>query len=136
MPEVNFMGDSFPQPSFFVFFVFENVVIDIIKHLLCQCFRHSDLHQGRPSTSQFREKLPWFLNALPSADCAKGGHGAYTTSLDLNGMRLFYNLNVNPALCFTTVSLVQIPLFSGYESGVIQASEFRTYHMPLNKQVY
>ncbi|KAF8410301.1 hypothetical protein HHK36_002827 [Tetracentron sinense] len=70
------------------------------------CFRHSDLNNDRPSTSQFSEKLPWFLSALPSADCAKGGHGAYTSSLDLNG----------------------------YESGVIQASEFRTYHTPLNKQ--
>ncbi|KAA8535924.1 hypothetical protein F0562_028402 [Nyssa sinensis] len=70
------------------------------------CFRHSDLDNDRPSTVQFREKLPWFLNALPSADCAKGGHGAYTSSVDLNG----------------------------YESGIIQASEFRTYHTPLNKQ--
>uniref|UniRef100_A0A2P2KIC8 SSD domain-containing protein n=1 Tax=Rhizophora mucronata TaxID=61149 RepID=A0A2P2KIC8_RHIMU len=70
------------------------------------CFRHSDLINNRPSTVQFREKLPWFLNALPSADCAKGGHGAYTNSVDLNG----------------------------YEDGVIHASEFRTYHTPLNKQ--
>ncbi|XP_042511025.1 NPC intracellular cholesterol transporter 1-like isoform X2 [Macadamia integrifolia] len=70
------------------------------------CFLHSDLHNDRPSTAQFREKLPWFLNALPSADCAKGGHGAYTSSVDLNG----------------------------YERGVIHASEFRTYHTPLNKQ--
>ncbi|KAI8026048.1 NPC intracellular cholesterol transporter 1 [Camellia lanceoleosa] len=36
----------------------------------------------------------------------KGGHGAYTSSVDLNG----------------------------YESGVIRASEFRTYHTPLRKQ--
>ncbi|OVA00612.1 Sterol-sensing domain [Macleaya cordata] len=70
------------------------------------CFRHSDLNNDRPTTAQFREKLPWFLNSLPSADCAKGGHGAYTNSVDLNG----------------------------YESGLIQASEFRTYHTPLNKQ--
>ncbi|KAL9395386.1 hypothetical protein Peur_009639 [Populus x canadensis] len=71
------------------------------------CFRHSDLNSDRPSTSQFKEKLPWFLNALPSADCAKGGHGAYTSSIDLQG----------------------------YENGVIQASSFRTYHTPLNKQI-
>ncbi|KAG7024105.1 Niemann-Pick C1 protein [Cucurbita argyrosperma subsp. argyrosperma] len=71
------------------------------------CFLHSDLHGGRPSTTQFKEKLPWFLSALPSADCAKGGHGAYTSSVELKG----------------------------YENGVIQASSFRTYHTPLNKQV-
>ncbi|KAL0740960.1 hypothetical protein Bca4012_082473 [Brassica carinata] len=70
------------------------------------CFRHADLSSDRPSTIQFKEKLPWFLNALPSADCAKGGHGAYSTSVDLQG----------------------------YENGIIQASSFRTYHTPLNKQ--
>ncbi|XP_054787457.1 uncharacterized protein LOC129293484 [Prosopis cineraria] len=70
------------------------------------CFRHSDLVNDRPTTVQFREKLPWFLDALPSADCAKGGHGAYTNSVDLQG----------------------------YQCGVIRASEFRTYHTPLNKQ--
>ncbi|XP_039000502.1 NPC intracellular cholesterol transporter 1-like [Hibiscus syriacus] len=71
------------------------------------CFRHSDLHNDRPSTSQFREKLPWFLDALPSADCSKGGHGAYTSSVELQG----------------------------YENGIIKASSFRTYHTPLNKQI-
>ncbi|KAL2538045.1 Patched family protein [Forsythia ovata] len=70
------------------------------------CFRHSDLQNDRPSTTQFEEKLPWFLNALPSADCAKGGNGAYTSSVELKG----------------------------YEDGIIQASAFRTYHTPLNKQ--
>ncbi|KVI07692.1 Patched, partial [Cynara cardunculus var. scolymus] len=71
------------------------------------CFRHSDFQNERPTTPQFKEKLPWFLSALPSADCAKGGHGAYTNSVELKG----------------------------FEDGVIQASSFRTYHTPLNKQV-
>ncbi|TYK02139.1 Niemann-Pick C1 protein-like isoform X2 [Cucumis melo var. makuwa] len=70
------------------------------------CFRHSDLVGDRPTTEQFKEKLPWFLNSLPSADCAKGGHGAYTNSVNLKG----------------------------YEIGIIKASEFRSYHTPLNKQ--
>ncbi|WOL10757.1 Niemann-Pick C1 protein-like [Canna indica] len=70
------------------------------------CFSYSNLHDGRPSTEQFKEKLPWFLNALPSSDCAKGGKGAYTTSVDL----------------------------SGYGRGIVSASSFRTYHTPLNKQ--
>ncbi|KAH9693859.1 SSD domain-containing protein [Citrus sinensis] len=72
-----------------------------------QCFHHSDLLKDRPSTIQFKEKLPWFLNALPSASCAKGGHGAYTNSVDLKG----------------------------YENGIVQASSFRTYHTPLNRQI-
>lgn len=53
-----------------------------------QCFRHSELQSDRPSTEQFKEKLPWFLTALPSADCAKGGHGAYSNSVDLKGLWL------------------------------------------------
>ncbi|KAF5803944.1 putative protein patched/dispatched [Helianthus annuus] len=71
------------------------------------CFRHSDLQNDRPTTAQFKEKLPWFLDALPSADCAKGGRGAYTDSVEL----------------------------TGFEDGIIPASSFRTYHTPLNKQV-
>ena len=56
-----------------------------------QCFLHSDLMDDRPTTAQFRDKLPWFLRALPSASCAKGGHGAYTNSVDLQGwLRLLF----------------------------------------------
>ncbi|KAH1266279.1 Protein EMSY-LIKE 3 [Glycine max] len=57
----------------------------IVKQEIVQCFGHSDLHNDHPSTTQFRKKLPWFLSSLPSADCAKGGHGAYTSSVELKG---------------------------------------------------
>ncbi len=30
---------------------------------------------------QTRQRLPWFLDSLPSEDCAKGGAGAYTDAL-------------------------------------------------------
>lgn len=33
------------------------------------------------SLLQVRQRLPWFLDALPSEDCAKGGAGAYTDAL-------------------------------------------------------
>jgi len=71
---------------------------------LLQCFLQTDLLQGRPSTMQFQEKLPWFLKAVPSADCAKGGHGAYSTSLDLNGTspRYIFGLTV-PVLALNFV---------------------------------
>ena len=71
-----------------------------------QCFIPADLTDGRPTDAAFREKLPWFLAAVPSADCAKGGHGAYSHSLDVTGL----------------------------EDDVIRASEFRTYHTPVRTQ--
>jgi Niemann-Pick C1 protein len=71
------------------------------------CLFRGDLLQGRPSTNQFHDKLPWFLKATPTADCTKGGYGAYLNSLDLNG----------------------------YEDGVIKASEFHSHHTALNTQV-
>ncbi|KAG0607633.1 hypothetical protein M758_8G044300 [Ceratodon purpureus] len=69
------------------------------------CLFQEDLLQGKLSASQFHDKLPWFLQASPTSDCTKGGRTSYQTSLDL----------------------------TGYESGVIKASEFRSFHTPLNK---
>lgn len=70
----------------------DELIFSMNKQKFVQCFLQSDLVEGRPSTEQFRSKLPWFLAALPSADCSKGGHGAYTNSLDLAGTHLNYHL--------------------------------------------
>ncbi|GAQ79217.1 putative Niemann-Pick C type protein [Klebsormidium nitens] len=83
---------------------------DCTQYTVCAncttCFIPADLTDGRPTDAAFREKLPWFLAAVPSADCAKGGHGAYSHSLDVTGL----------------------------EDDVIRASEFRTYHTPMRTQ--
>ena len=107
--------------------------------VVVQCFRHADLTSDRPSTIQFKEKLPWFLSALPSADCAKGGYGAYSTSVDLQGW-FFHTVPSFFLYPFSVIDtlIVSIPksvICPGYENGIIQASSFRTYHTPLNKQV-
>mmetsp|Transcript_63224 Transcript_63224/g.199999 ORF Transcript_63224/g.199999 Transcript_63224/m.199999 type:complete len:330 (-) Transcript_63224:62-1051(-) len=60
---------------------------------------------GRPTAAQFEETLPLFLEALPSADCSKGGLGAYGDSLNLTGM-------------------------GARGATTVPASRFRTYHTP------
>jgi hypothetical protein len=36
---------------------------------------------GRPGEGEFELRLPWFMEATPSAACAKGGAGAYTDAI-------------------------------------------------------
>lgn len=39
---------------------------------------------GRPELTDFQGYLPWFLEALPSEACAKGGAGAYSSAIQLD----------------------------------------------------
>ncbi|NWW26487.1 NPCL1 protein, partial [Falcunculus frontatus] len=41
----------------------------------------------RPTAEEFQRFLPWFLQDRPTLQCAKGGLGAYDTSvsMDANG---------------------------------------------------
>lgn len=69
---------------------------------------------GRPNISQYQQLLPWFLKAKPSAQCSKGGAGAYNDAImgddkDYSGV-------------------------AGLRDGVVKSSSFRTYYTPLNHQ--
>lgn len=60
---------------------------------------------------QVKERLPWFLKALPSEDCAKGGAGAYTDALqqsskESSGIKVqaaascWFHINSSPMRCY------------------------------------
>ena len=59
-------------------------------------------------------RLPWFMEARPSAACAKGGAGAYSDALQRNAS--------DPGG------------IAGLQRGVIAASAFRTSYVPLSRQ--
>lgn len=61
-----------------------------------------------------QEKLPRFLRAVPSAECAKGGVGGYNNALQLDAS--------DPTG------------IAGLSAGQVVASSFRTYYVPLNTQ--
>ena len=61
-----------------------------------------------------QEKLPWFLKAVPSAECAKGGVGGYNNAVQMD-----------PA---------DPTGIAGLSNGRVTASSFRTYYVPLNTQ--
>ena len=63
---------------------------------------------------QVQEKLPWFLKAVPSAECAKGGVGGYNNAVQMD-----------PA---------DPTGIAGLSDGQVMASSFRTYYVPLNTQ--
>ncbi|KAL0026458.1 hypothetical protein WJX77_000502 [Trebouxia sp. C0004] len=72
------------------------------------------LPHHRPTLQQVQEKLPWFLKAVPSAECAKGGVGGYNNALQMD-----------PA---------DPTGIAGLCKGRVTASSFRTYYVPLNTQ--
>jgi Niemann-Pick C1 protein len=78
----------------------------------CQACVSVAFEQGRPSESQFQHYLPWFLSAIPSEQCAKGGAGVYTDSIEKG----------------------PDGSIKGLSEGVIASSSFRAYYTPLNEQ--
>jgi len=79
------------------------------------CFAPEDLPPGSiPARDDFIARLPQFMQAKPSEQCAKGGVGAYSNSIqrdeeDLTGIK-------------------------GLSEGVVSASAFLSYYHPLSKQ--
>lgn len=64
--------------------------------------------------AQVQDRLIWFMRAVPSAECAKGGVGGYNTALQLDA--------ADPTG------------IAGLKNGYVTASSFRTYYTPLNTQ--
>ncbi|KAK9823955.1 hypothetical protein WJX72_006638 [[Myrmecia] bisecta] len=86
----------------------------------CQaCFRAAGppgpdlLVDGRPSVEQVKQRLPWFMEALPSEECAKGGAAVYDNALQ--------------------PSAHAASGIAGLDDGLVRASYFRTYYTPLGK---
>ncbi|KAL4535608.1 hypothetical protein Ndes2526A_g06428 [Nannochloris sp. 'desiccata'] len=79
------------------------------------CFAPEDLPPGSiPGKNDFITRLPQFMQAKPSEQCAKGGVGAYSNSIqrdtqDVTGIK-------------------------GLSEGVVSASAFLSYYHPLSKQ--
>ena len=77
------------------------------------CFAPGDLPGGRPTLEQFRARLPWFMEALPSPGCAKGGAGAYSDAVQRDAAT---------------------GAVAGLDRGVVAASAFRTSCVVLSSQ--
>ncbi|MEW5314765.1 MAG: hypothetical protein WDW38_006235 [Sanguina aurantia] len=92
---------------------------------------------GRPSLSQFQAFLPTFLTALPSAECAKGGAGAYSDALQRSHASPHASAaqaSADAAAATTTAAVQGGGSVSGLDRGVVSASTFRTYYTPLSRQ--
>lgn len=64
--------------------------------------------------SQVRARLPWFLEALPSEQCAKGGAGGYSDALQRDA--------------------AEPTGIAGLGAGAVAASAFRISYVPLGTQ--
>lgn len=49
----------------------------------CSACNITDVYKGRPVDKSFMEFLPWFLVDNPGLKCAKGGHAAYGSGVEL-----------------------------------------------------
>ena len=72
------------------------------------------LHGSRPTIAQINKTIPWFMEAIPSKECAKAGRGAYNTELERSSS--------DPTG------------YSGISEGVVTAARYRGYHTPLATQ--
>jgi len=80
-----------------------------------QCLFQEDLLQGRLSASQFHDKLPWFLEASPTSDCAKGGHSSYQTSLNLAGKSFHAAYAGEIAACMGSIVVIIVQGIPEYD---------------------
>lgn len=111
-------GTACPPPDQWPCFDPTILDVDQSTHLCdeCEaCFDPQDLPPGSiPSAKDFIHFLPQFMQALPSAQCAKGGVGAYTDSIQRD--------NEDPTG------------IKGLSDKEIAASAFMAYYVPLSGQ--
>ena len=72
------------------------------------------LHGSRPTVEQINKTIPWFMEAIPSKECAKAGRGAYNTELERSSS--------DPTG------------YKGVSKGLVAAARYRGYHTPLSTQ--
>lgn len=58
---------------------------------------------GRPDADSFMKYLPWFLKDNPTADCAKGGHAAYGSAVNLKTTNNVTNITASYFMSYHTV---------------------------------
>ncbi|GMH37538.1 hypothetical protein BSKO_05411 [Bryopsis sp. KO-2023] len=73
-----------------------------------------ELKGNRPTVEQVQEFMPWFMETTPSAFCARGGAGAYDSSIQ--------HAPSDPTE------------ITGLSKGLVKASSFRAYYQPLSTQ--
>ena len=56
---------------------------------------------------QVKQRLPWFLDALPSEDCAKGGAGAYSDALQRSAKE---SSGIKVSICLPTTLMQAVPI--------------------------
>ena len=74
-----------------------------------------------PDADTFNRFLPWFLEDIPTQDCAKGGHPAYGQGLVLNGLGSNLTVGANHFMSYHTILKTSVDFYSALEQARVIA---------------